>query len=467
MQNMSRKLIAIITTSVFIVLVPFLIVYSLGYNIQLNQKTLENSFTVRVDTLPFGAEIRANNKKLANSPADLQTSPKNYIFLDITKENYVSESFELKGDPKNNTGARVNNLWMLPKTPIVTKEASNRDKQISIIDKYLISYNQRQNQYFVTALRPDLSTFETKDITLNNIDKIGTSFSKTDSFCYLDSITQQSFLNFEDSRMLIDWTKPLTNKESKLIFPFKSLKSQTCLNSQNIWLLDTQNQLWRYNAISNTIIFVDNQIDSLNMDLQTKYIWLRKSDIIYRVGGNNPESFGVADIYLRNIFLKSESDTISNISTIFQGVSLLSGSNLIVIYDNDKSIQYISRNAKVSVSSDNAIFWLDTDNNLFVWNFILKQNLRLGTINLQTGEVPTIVYNNESKRVFIYIKQTNGQTTIHSVWYNKDVLNDYIVKYSYITWLNDLDSASNEIHDKYQYTLKNNKLEVYKLDNLL
>ena len=467
MQSKSRRIIIVVLVLAFVVLTPFIIIYSLGYNLNFEQKNLQNSFSIQVDTLPYAASVTANNKFISGTPANLQTSSQNYIYLNVSKENYWSENFELKGSNNDNSSTRLINLWLLPKKPIVSKDLSNTAKKYTLIGQNLISFDLSTKQYLINSLSPDLSLINSQNISNLNLSELKSNFQKIDNFCYFNSQASQGLLNFPNNKYLIDWTKPIASPVPTS-FPFAKVNSQVCVSNNLVWVLDDKNQLWQFNTQTQTISFLDNEIEALTFDSSTKSIWLKKQDTLFQLPqGGDLNIQSPNNKYLSNLSLINSSGALTKVTSLFQGISLLNGTELIVIYDKDKSIQHISSNAKAMFSYDNIIFWLDTQNNLFAWNFTLKQNILISRLDLGIKDTQTLFYDNDSKRLMLYNQNTKGKFDLYSFWYNKEISNNNIVTYSKIKWFEDINGLIPSTSDKYQFVYQNDRLEVYKLDNLL
>ena len=242
-----------------------------------------------------------------------------------------------------------------------------------------------------------------------------------------------------------------------------NLKAQSVarVNSSNVVILDTDNNLWVYNFDIGQTKFIDTGFVKMKMLSMPSTIWLWKNDTIYRLEPADVLSESIAWSryeYLKNYLIEEQKGQVLDVQNLYQGIVFQVGRYLLYVPDYKKNYwQVISSNAHSLTTANESIFWLDTDKNLWTHNFNnnLVRNLAQ---NVELTE--KIVYFDGWKRIMLYYKDQ-----VDSLWYNKDVTNNTIKSFSRQSWITN-QNCYPKVIDRVQYCLQNQDLRIYKNNNL-
>jgi hypothetical protein len=475
MQLQQRKNFFMVFAVFFIICTPFMILYSNGFSI--NNTEISNSIAIKTDTVPRQAEIFIGDKKTAATPYELSTTNTGNIDFSIQKPGFVSEKFVISKENNQNSFADLTNFWLLPQTSTTSSVSREGSAAVikSISNNQIISENQTIVEYQVgNKLSLGIMDFgiagqvgEVQPISSSTV--IGGK-----SIIELDLNTQTKIkllskdqeykkigndLFFKSNILLIRKNGYWLSKD----FDKMNIKAQNVarVNSSSVTILDIDKNLWSYNFETEQTRFIDTGFVKMEILSIPSTIWLWKNDTIYRL---EPADILSDNIiwnryeYLKNRFLEEQNGQVFDVQNLYQGIVFQVGKYLLYVPDYKKNQwQIISSNTYSLVTIGESIFWLDTDKNLWSHNFNnnlirnLAQNIELTN---------KIAYSDGWKRIMLYYP-----TSVDSIWYNKDIVNNTIKSYSKQTWVNN-QNCFPKVIDRVQYCLENQDLRIYKNNNL-
>lgn len=451
-----------------------MILYSNGFSI--NNTEINNSITIKTETVPRQADILIDQKKTAASPYELSTTDNGILNFSIQKLGFVSESFVISKESNQNSFADLTNFWLLPLTTSissVSKEAS-ADSFKSISNNQIISENQAIVEYQVgNRLSLGIMEFgiggqvgEVQPISSNAV--VG---GKSIIELELNTQTKIKLLSKDQEYKKIG--NDLFSKNNILLIRKSGywlskdldrvrLKAQSVarINSSSVAILDNEKNLWSYNFDTEQTRFIDTGFSKMKTLSIPSTIWLWKNDTIYRL---EPADILSENIiwnrfeYIKNNIIEEQNGQIFDVQNLYQGIVFQAGKYLLYVPDYKKNQwQIISSNAYSLAATNESIFWLDLDKNLWTHNFNnnlvrnLAQNVKL---------TDKIAYSDGWKRIMLYYP-----TSVDSIWYNKDIVNNTIKKFSKQSWITN-QNCFPKVVERVQYCIENQDLKIYKNNN--
>lgn len=452
-----------------------MILYSSGFSI--NNTEINNSITIKTDTVPRQAEILIGNKKSGDSPYELSITDSGNINFSIQKPGYVNENFLITKENNQNSFADLTNFWLLPKTSItssISKEAVASNIK-SIANNQIISENQSLVEYQVgNKLSLGIMEFSIAG-QVGEVQPISSSeVVGGKSIIELELNTQTKIkllakdqtykkigndLFFKNNILLIKKSGYWLSKDLDKV----NLKPQTIarVNSSSIIALDNDKNLWVYNFDTEQTRFIDTGFSEMKTLAVPSTIWLWRNDTIYRL---EPADVLAENIvwkryeYLKNTLLEDQNGQTFDVQNLYQGIVFQIGRYLLYVPDfKSNQWQTISSNAYSFSTMSESIFWLDDSKNL--WTHNLNNNL-IRNLAQNVKLTDKITYSDGWKRIMLYYP-----ASVDSIWYNKDIVNNNIKSFSNQQWISN-QNCYPKVVDRVQYCLENQDLRIYKNNNL-
>jgi hypothetical protein len=491
-----RKVIFIIVTILFIVILPLAILFSMGYSLNFQKPyLLDYSLTANIETFPLAANIDINDQPTnISTPATINfTNNSNNSRINkisIKKEGYLSETFNIYTSINQNANVRITDLWLLDKDGKNINKNSNGSKQEYLLPNVLLQKDQNDtyfaHSYGIGGFDGDRQQIKTEN-KIENIDGLwqplgeNTYFNFTHANLLYKINGQWYLLNLQQS-----WSVPATldankNSDSKNTILLNKIfelgvKNTLLFKPNQILLLGHNKQLWYLDILNRNLTLIQDNISDISTTNDNKFAWLRIDDSLYRMNLNGE----IKDLYNKLIF---SSDILTQLDVncakvkelydkrfcntevlpFFQGNIVRIGEQLIFISDiNPNRWIYLTNDVVSATTFEDTIFWINKTGGIYSWNFNLEKSVFLGKVGLDnTKEVTTLRYNSNWKRLLIY-----NQTKVTSVWFDKYLLNDNLISYYPQIWHEDK-QCLNQIYDKVQYCLyKDGTFKVYQNFNL-
>lgn len=455
MDSKQRQAIFTIFAVFFIVLLPFIIMLSLGYGFDIKKGSVTNNLTVKIQTFPRNADVLVGDRKF-QTPAELSVPSGQQTQIKIEKENFISEDFEFASNPNQNATARIDGLWLLPSAAEAEFQTENI---LSILDKNYLLLDKNGTygiaNYSFAGIRDEF-------LEISNPSKI-----KIQEGLW-QTLLQNVFWNQEQGLMLYQKNNFQWEIVDLKIFPH-SFVSAVSLNKNQVLLLNSNGDLWFLNLETKVISFVENNISGLAFTESPDMVWILQRDSIYRLErtGLDPVNLDLKNFKFSNsrtIFRAADSidrQKFNNFVTknLFLGLVFKIGNNIVYVPDSNKeSYKIITNDTKSIGTSGSSIFWLDAQNNLHTYNLLTQQErlIVLPQASFDSDAKVILSYYTSWKRLFVY-----DQKKLFTVWIDLEINNEAILNYSPFLWLEN-QSCFGAINNNYQFCSQQNKLLVYK-----
>lgn len=455
MNSIKRQTIFTIFAVFFIILLPFIVIFSLGYGIDFKKGSVSNNLTVKVQTFPRNSNIFVGENKF-ETPAELSIPAGQQTKLRIENENFFTENFEVASKLNENSTARIEGLWLLPKNP---ESEFTTNKIINVLDKnYLLL--EKDDKYGVANYA--FAGIRDEFIEINNPENIKVQPGSW------QPLLQNIF--WEQTQNLILYQKNSSQWELLNLKSFpNNFVSIVGLDKNQLIVLDSEKNLWLLNLSNKTLTFAENNITGLSFTQSPDMIWLLQSDTIFRLERISLDPLNIN--FVNNKFSSSKSILLANqvvipenlnnfvTKNLFLGLVFKIGNTAIYIPDSNKeSYKILTNDLKSIGTSGSTIFWLDKENNIHTYNLLINQErlINIPDLNLESDSEIVLSYYSNWKRLFVYTKKQ-----VVAVWIDFDINNDSILFYSPFNWIEDQNCLS-VINSNYQFCSKENKLFVYK-----
>lgn len=459
MNFTQRQTIFTIFAVFFIVLLPFIVILSLGYGIDIQKGSVSNNLTVKLQTFPRNADVFVGDKKF-ETPAELSIPAGQPTQVKVEKANFFGENFDLVSRANENSTVRIEGLWLLPKDSEARFESDN-NKILNILDKnYLILEKPDNGGYGIANY--SFAGIRDEFIKIENPDKVK-----------IETGTWQLLLQnvfWEQEQNLILYQKN-TNQWEVIdlgLFPHKFV-SIASLNKNQVLLLDSEGNLWFLNNDNKSLVFIENNISGLSFTESPDMIWILSQDSIFRFERDNldPANINFANndfsssrlIFQATKEINPEAFNSFVTKNLFLGLVFKIGQEAIYIPDSNKeSYKLIATDIKSLGTSGSTIFWLDSQNNIHTYNLLINQErlITLPKLNYDSDSEIILSYYSNWKRLFVYT-----QKQVATVWIDLEINNDSILNYSSFLWL-DNQGCFGTVNNNYQFCTKDNALAIYK-----
>jgi hypothetical protein len=251
----------------------------------------------------------------------------------------------------------------------------------------------------------------------------------------------------------------------------QKFKNIVVVNKKNLILLDNKTNLWSYDLETKTFGFIEKGLLGLAFTETPDTIWMLDYKRIYRFERNtfnlSKPDFGL-NIFLENdkiiqVTQKIDPDNWDNFvpKNLFLGLVFKIDNYAIYIPDSNKaSWQIIANNVKSLSTFGSSVFWLTTENQLYVYNLFIKDEklFNLPDLNPENSQNYVILYYSKWKRMMIYTK-----TQVISIWVDTEINNEPVKTYTPLSWIVG-PTCSGAIKNNYQYCVDDGRLIYYKND---
>jgi hypothetical protein len=478
MTFFKRRRFLIYSIICFFGLIPFLVLYSLGYNINFNDRSIENSINIRIETIPFSTNINVNEKLATNiTPTDIRitSNGQENINLNISKEDYQEEKFTISGVDKKNTSVKITSLYLLNKKGNVLDSFNSENKsKISFFGENIIYFDSISQDFKYRPINLNGETSDEEFIKINKINpKFELLFEEISTNIFFDY--QNKLLIFNDSNgkfNIIDFNNSWISKNN-LEFKLDSLALNSLISYENDIIFTNQNHvLYQFNLESNRLYQIDTGVYALSKTKKPEQIWLLDKTGVNEVVDRIFDSEGNL-----SLLKLSQIDQVYNEKEIIQNNcveleyckfkidNVLAGS---VFQINEKfyylesqklKLYKINNKTKKFIVAKDMVFIIDSENNIYTFNLFNKQILFLDSLN-NTDDINNLLYIEDWKRLFVFQNKY-----VSSIWYDNDTINNKIIKYNIQTWSEN--SCYNQLFDRILVCKKDDNSIVYYQNNRL
>jgi hypothetical protein len=464
MQLQQRRNFFIVFAIFFVICLPFLVVFSLGFSFNIRNPEIKNSLTIKVQSTPSEAIISTFDQPKGKTPIDLSVPESQNVNLKIERKDFVKEQFAVSADAKKNSFVDLSGLWLLP---TASENFVDKDSEpIQIVSESLL-INKRKEQYFVQSFglagydnEPQIITSEakisSKPLELPKLNsEVATKIEEKNT--YWKKIADQTF--YKDNLFLHrrDNFWQIIDLNSVNLKATKVLK----LNDKLALLLDAEKKLWLFNVDTQETKFLDKGINAISSLGMSNNIWVWRDRAIHKINPNNFINSNINwndSVILKNGLVDDEIGGKFDVQNLFQGVAVQVGKYVFYIPDyRDTQWQLLATDVLLIATENETIFWLDQSNNF-------------STQNMFNGNKRFLMSLQVTPNSFGYIKDWNRivfyyDSRVDSLWYNKEIPNKGVKSFSFNNWINE-QKCFNKVINRVQYCLKENILQVYKNNSL-
>jgi hypothetical protein len=452
----------------FVVCSPFLVFLSFGYDVNLRDQNIAPTLTMKIDSLPKNALIRAKNETKGTTPTELTSQDQSPFNLTISLPNYLNENFLITAEDGKNSAIDLRNLFLLPKNgePVKqnNKTLNNEYEVLDFLSKdQLITSSATgievrdfgvgglvNNPLYISEREIfGVKTAEKLFIEQSTIEFLKNDRSKWQKLSEGNFIKKDYMLQKKADFWLInDISKEFLNGIKKIIK----------VDFANYLVLDKQANLWLWDG--QTSKFLDSGFDSIDKTSSPEDVWLVRSNSIYKIKNSsflNPFFDWKSSLYLKSDLINSN-DSEFKVAPLFQGLGILVGKKIFYVPDfATNSWSILSNDAKNFYTDSDSVFWLDSSNYPNFYNFFTYQRYVFKQIPL---EYTDIIYLKEWNRVMLY-----SETKVASIWFNKEIYQPNILEYSAQEWI-DGSKCVPRVVEKVQYCIKDGDLILYKNNSI-
>ena len=437
MLNQHRKVFFTLFAAFFILSLPFLLILSLGYDLDMQSQQLETSLTTYLEAIPRRAKIQTK-AGIYRTPVELKVRQNTFTKISLELEDFQTEHFMLSAKDTNNA-MKLRGIWLLPTNKSDQFDLSEGFEFVNFLsENYFLS--KQNNQIFIQSLGFSGPQGEPNKLDLD--------FSENLQKVNFKTISATNFWNPDKNVLIYNLPQTQTWQVFDLtVLPFQT-KNVAGLSPTQVILLDNKKNLWTLNLIDGTFTFLDTNISGLSYIESLNSSWILKNDAIYRLETSqnavNLQNLDLTrNLYTQNPEIGFWSRQINETShtsfiarNVFLGISFQIQNNLFYIADSEKDqMQIISNEAQIAGTSSNSLFWLNKDLTLNSYNLLNKNwksfgNLQSQFKNTENLENFEIFYYPIWNRIIIY-----GENEVVSFWFDTINLNTAIVKYYPIKWI--------------------------------
>jgi hypothetical protein len=449
----TRQLLFRIYAIFFVVITPFIVIYSLGYNFNWNSQSLQRNLIINVETIPKSTTIKLN-EDTALSPSELRISSNAPAQLTLTQEGYKTEEFTVWSDLNQNTNISMRKLLLLPEKfeKVASFPPSSEFINFLPLDKVLF---KRDNLLYLQHYTPT-SVDNPIPITnnLGNEDLKG-EWKALNSKFYWNQQTKTAM--FYDNQVL-NWKTQSLKTQVPDVFDIAEINSTTYL------ILGEDTNLYQWDTLLDEVSFVDNGFVGIDASIDSEYMWLLKEKNIYRLSKTNTNYQQLLEIINEEPFSTTNKELEGvqklEVSNVFRGNTLLIGEDLYYINElNNQSTNLISDAVMLTNSSNNSLYYLTKSGQLITYNFEFDTQAILHTLD-KPESIQNLFFSPVYSRVFVYDKE-GGVTGIYT---NSGEPKNVFLKHSVVSWIDKGIICQNYTEDRFQVCINNG--EIIRYNNL-
>jgi hypothetical protein len=258
-------------TIFFVIITPFLVLFTLGYNLNLNKKELSSTLLVNVETLPIGANVKINDNQISTTPTEISLQKDKKYNLNISKKGFYDEEVSIFSHSQENITTSLKNLSLFPTdaSTLAKPELGTRFETLLNENTVLMTKN---NEYFLQPF--SFGGLQSLPIIVENPSKVA-----------LKNTQDVDFLNpgywFKSDNVLLThinskWT--LINMGDGV----RKANAVVAVNEDQFLVLDTDKNLWTFNPVTKEWIFVENSVNAIDYTKSNNFVWILKGLMVSR-----------------------------------------------------------------------------------------------------------------------------------------------------------------------------------------
>jgi len=260
MTRRTRRIIFYFFVLIFIIFVPLIIFYALGYTFDWEKKTVVATGGIYLKSAPSGADIYINDNPKGKTTKLIRRLPPKIYDIEITKTDFHPWHKELTVEPK--LVAKANNILLVSSNPKISLVATESAE-------YSIFKKKETNPYFIA--NNNLYELKASRILAKNILNF---VVYKNGILYLDNLTGQIFE--------LDLTTLKSAEFFEQVFPSFN-QGKWILSSDNKKLLCQKDKsveiLWLDDISNNSILRQKGDLDKIDFNVKINdVIWMPETD---------------------------------------------------------------------------------------------------------------------------------------------------------------------------------------------
>lgn len=450
MNTASRQIFFRLYAIFFILITPFIVIYSLGYNFDWQNQTLSKNLFIKVQTLPRGATVKISDSKAYTTPTEIRLSSDAPQEVSIKKSGYVPEEFTVWSDLNRNTNTYLDKIILLPTSKEAISDLPSGSEALALLPQSKILL-YRDNQLLLQSY--STNSVNSPESVSGDINP--DTFSNEDDWIYQN----QDFIWNKDKKII------LYRDEISLKWRVEDLQ-ETILGIENLarvsnstfLVLDSDSNLYTYRPQDQRISFLDSGFQGLFGNPNSESIWLVKGNDIIRLNKNR--------VNYNNILESNENFVYSSVARdfdfegdlevadIYRGVVVKAGTELYFLQETEPEIpNLLTNNAQDFTTTNNTVFWVNEGGLVQSYNFEFNIQKNLATFD-NISDTANLFYSNEFGRLILYSED------IKTIWTNPTNRSSNIKEHSKNTWINN-SLCQKYTEDRNQICIDNDTLIKY------
>ena len=434
----------------FLVTASFIVAKTLGYDVNLRTGELQNISTVRVDTNPSGAAITLNQTLLSlRTPTELTIAQDAVASITVSKDGFLSQTWDLNSLPNQNSYTRLENVFLLPINTRIVHTFNNNETQQLILNENTILY-AKNNVWYTSLFSP--GAVSTNAIPIINSAALSPAVSPT--IVSLDEthhwFPQQNLILIRTQNI---WTfYPIVLSEPIIqVISLGDTQVMLLTASKNMWIkdlkIDAPARLWETN------------ISSAVGTVSPAGVWITQSNALYRF---DPDQIAAEFVDANHLFAQDSRVVLApgslTVYPFFQGFVVHSGTSLWYLSENDKSNwKLLADDAVLATVSNRGVYWVSKNGQLLVQQF--EQNNR----RILTKSIPFSASIGDSMEYSLQWKRLiwRTQSGVYSVFHDTQVVDERIVDWTIQRWIDNGVGCNKKIFDFRLFCIQANTLKSY------
>ena len=245
MNSKTRRIILCLVILFFIIATPTIILYSLGYSFDWQEKEIVLTGGLYVKSVPKKATIYINNKPKKETPAFIKRLSPKYYQIKVAKEGFHEWHKKLKIESKLVT--EVKDIILIPINPEIKVINEKISDNFSLKEYVSIENNTSNNIFYIH--KPSYILYKTDETNSFQEQTSLTPLPENQEYEIIVSNNQQIAILSDNNKLYI------FNKETRDFELIKENVQQAQFSNDNQKLLyHTPNEIWVYDLDNNKLI---------------------------------------------------------------------------------------------------------------------------------------------------------------------------------------------------------------------
>ena len=410
----------------FVLVIPFVVVYSLGYNFDWSNGRLIRNLFLNVQTIPRGATVQLGTSGRYETPASLRISTVTPQALAIEAPGYQPENFQIWTDLAANTTTYLQNVVLLPdlSQPLAVLEETMNFLTFLPNNRFLAE--QTGQIYLYTYSPNSLSSPLLVESSISPAELLDSSWEKMASTVYYDTRAKLVlFLNPTLAKWeIIDLTTVLPN-----------IASFVPVNAATHLLLGSDQKLYFWDVSAARVTYIDRGFQGLARVTGTESIWLIRNSQVIRLNQdrvNYANLVTAAENFLFADLAKPVTDVVSfKVGRIYRGLALKVGPDLYFAADTPaQTLGLIATDVATIAPAETAIFYTTFNGEVVMYNFLYNNQKILTKVSPGEIEDLTLHFDPLLYRVLLYFPKE-----VRAIWVDVQNYSNQIQTHSTVSWV--------------------------------